>query len=68
MAKKEIKLVKEVKLFSDQDTLVNQSVIIDMNDELEPWCVISHNGDEISMSLKNLKSLIELVEIAKSRL
>jgi hypothetical protein len=52
---------QEVKLFSDSDRKGNQSVSIDFDkDENDYWVFIQHDGDALSMSLKNWNKLIEL--------
>jgi len=59
---------QEVKLFSDEDTVDNQSVLIDMDDPLEPWMIVSHCGEELSMSLTNWNRLVRLVNKAKAQI
>ena len=39
--------------------IVEQSFSID-EDDIETWVVVEHNGDEISLSLKNWKLLVEM--------
>lgn len=51
---------QEVKQFADEDTLCEQIVFLSTDDECEPWMVISHAGNEFSLSVENWKSLIEL--------
>lgn len=50
---------QEVKQFIDENIKVEQEVHLDTED-IEDWMVISHAGNQISMSVRNWKSLIEL--------
>ena len=59
---------QEVKLFSDEDKVDTQSVVIDTGDPLEPWMIVSHCGEELSMSLTNWNKLIRLVNKAKAQI
>ena len=60
-----VEINQKVKQFSDEDTSCIQGVVIDTDDECEPWMIISHCGNEISLSLDNWDSLLNLVERAK---
>lgn len=60
-----IELEQEVKLFADEETVDVQSVLIDGDDPLEPWLIVSHCGEELSMSLDNWNKLTKLVNKAK---
>lgn len=51
---------QEVKQFADECTQCKQQVYLNTEDECEPWMVISHAGNEISLSVENWKSLIKL--------
>lgn len=64
----EINLNQTVRLFSDEDRIGIQEVTIDTADELGNWIVISHDGNELSMSLENWEKLSELVQKAKSQI
>lgn len=59
---------QDVVLFSDEETIDTQTVVIDTEDELEPWMVISHCGAELSLSVKNWDKLVKMVEKAKSKI
>ena len=50
-----------VRQFEDDSNkfIVEQSFSID-DDDIETWVVVEHNGDEISLSLKNWKLLVEI--------
>lgn len=50
-----------VRQFEDDSNkfIVEQSFSID-EDDIETWVVVEHNGDEISLSLKNWKLLVEM--------
>lgn len=67
---KNITETQRVVLFSDdiRTATGEQSVLIDLNDPSEPWLVVSHCGEEFSMSLENWNKLVELAEKAKSKL
>lgn len=55
------KLEQEVKTYSDSDRKATQSVSIDYDEEeKDNWIIVHHNGEELSMSLKNWNKLIEL--------
>ena len=60
-----IEVTQKVKLFHDEDHVGTQSVIIDMDDEVEPWVVVSHDGEGFSLNLTNLEKLEELIKEAK---
>lgn len=61
-----VSLEKTVILFIDEDTEDVQGVTVDP-DDIEPWIVVSHCGEEISMSLKNWESLVTLSWKAKKK-
>lgn len=50
---------QQVKQFIDEDIICEQEVHLD-TDDLEGWMVISHNCEQISMSIDNWKSLVDL--------
>lgn len=52
---------QQVKQFIDEDIICEQEVHLD-TDDLEGWMVISHNCEQISMSIDNWKSLVELAD------
>lgn len=52
---------QEVKQFIDEDITCEQEVHIDTED-LEGWMVISHNNEQLSMSVENWKQLVELAD------
>ena len=52
---------QEVKQFIDDDIMCTQEVNLDTED-LEGWMVISHNGNQISLSVDNWKSLVQLTD------
>lgn len=64
MAKQTFSVKQKVKLFSDEDRHSDQEITIDPTDELEVWCIINHDGSEISLSLENMKKLKELMDDA----
>lgn len=57
-----------VVLFSDDKRTGEQSVSIDLTDPSGPWLIVSHCGEEFSMSLENWNKLVELGELAKSKI
>lgn len=59
---------QDVILFADEEKTDTQTVVIDTEDELEPWMVVSHCGTELSLSVKNWDKLAKMVEKAKSKL
>jgi hypothetical protein len=58
-----IKGEKQVKPFHDSDSTINQSVFLD-TDDCGGWTVINHGGEEISLSVEDWNSLVELVNSA----
>lgn len=64
----QIELTQEVVLFSDEETIDTQTVVIDTEDELEHWIIVSHCGTELSMSIRNWHKLVQMVESAKSKI
>lgn len=63
MAKIEVN--QKVKLFHDEEFTAIMSVTINMDDEVEPWAIVSHGGDGFSLSLNNLNELEKLIATAK---
>lgn len=57
-----------VVLFSDDKRTGEQSVSIDLTDPYGTWLIVSHCGEEFSMSLENWNKLVELGELAKSKI
>lgn len=55
-----IELKQNVDQFADENVVCEQIVYLDTEDEAEPWMVISHDGNEISLSVSNWKSLVKL--------
>lgn len=51
---------REVKLFVDSDITGEQSVFLERPENGEFWAVITHNGNEISLSVENFKNMISL--------
>ena len=51
----------DVRQFEDDPNgfIVEQSFSID-EDDIETWVVVEHNGNELSLSLKNWKLLVEM--------
>jgi hypothetical protein len=51
----------DVRQFEDDpnEFMVEQSFSIDEED-IETWVVVEHNGNELSLSLKNWKKLVEI--------
>jgi hypothetical protein len=51
----------DVRQFEDDPNgfIVEQSFSID-EDDTETWVVVEHNGNELSLSLKNWKLLVEM--------
>lgn len=64
----EIKQNREATLFRDDVVTGKQAVLIDMDDSTEPWIIVNHCGEELSMSLTNWDYLVELVEKAKKEI
>lgn len=62
-----VSIAREVKLFVDEDKTDVQKVVVDNTDKKEPWIVVSHCGEEISMSVKNWESLIAISRRAKKK-
>lgn len=60
MPKAKFEQKQEVKQFIDENIKVEQEVHLDTED-IEDWMVISHAGNQISMSVDNWKSLVDLV-------
>lgn len=59
MPKAKFEQKQEVKQFIDENIKVEQEVHLDTED-IEDWMVISHAGNQISMSVDNWKSLVDL--------
>ena len=57
-----------VKLFSDEEITGIQEVYIEKENGEQPWIVIEHSGNELSLSLDNWESLNQLVMNAKKAL
>jgi len=55
---KDIEKKQTVKLFHDEEATATQEVSILENGT---WAIISHGGDELSMSIENAKKLHELM-------
>jgi hypothetical protein len=51
----------DVRQFEDDpyEFMVEQSFSID-EDDIETWVVVEHNGNELSLSLKNWKLLVKM--------
>lgn len=51
----------EIRQFEDDpdEFMVEQSFSID-EDDVETWVVVEHNGNELSLSLKNWKLLVKM--------
>lgn len=60
-----IEVTREVKLFHDEEYTAIMSVLIDTDDEVEPWAIVSLGGEGFSLSLNNLNKLEKLIELAK---
>jgi hypothetical protein len=62
-----IKIIEtqKVKLFIDQDNVVEQEAFICGDDYHDIWITVSHDGAEISLSLTNWDKLIALVDKAR---
>lgn len=54
---------QKVQQFSDEKAKCIQEVRVDTDDPCEPWMVISHAGNQTSLSVENWKSLIALADI-----
>ena len=58
-------ITKEIKVRQFEDDsyefIVEQSFSID-KDDTEIWVVAEHNGNELSLSLKNWKKLVEMAD------
>ena len=50
---------QEVKQFIDENIKVEQEVHLDTED-IEDWLVVTHAGNQLSMSVRNWRSLIKL--------
>lgn len=63
MAERKIVICSEtekVKQFIDDERFyVDQGVSIDRSD-VEKWIILEHNGSELSLSVRNLESLLEM--------
>lgn len=59
---------QQVKIFSDKEDIGKQEVHIDTDDDCETWIIISHCGEELSLSLKNWNNIVQLVESAKNEI
>lgn len=64
----QIKQEQEIQLFADEDKVDTQSVLIDMDDPLEPWMIVSHCGEEFSLSVRNWDNLVKMVNKVKSKI
>lgn len=60
-----IEVTQEVKLFHDEEYIETMSVLIDTDDEVEPWAIVSLGGEGFSLSLNNLNKLEKLIAKAK---
>lgn len=60
-----IEVTQEVKLFHDEEFTAIMSVLIDTDDEVEPWAIVSLGGEGFSLSLNNLNELEKLIATAK---
>jgi hypothetical protein len=58
-------LTHDVKQFSDEDFLTQQTFTIDDDFEGEPWVVVEHDSQELSLSLENWNKLVELANKMK---
>ncbi|WP_324069076.1 MAG: hypothetical protein RSE15_00705 [Flavobacterium sp.] len=54
-------LEQRVKEFKDDTDLIVQSATLDKRDP-EPWIVVMHKGDELSMSVENWKALVKMTD------
>lgn len=54
-------LQQRVKEFKDDIDFVVQSATLDKRDP-EPWIVVMHKGDELSMSVENWKALVKMTD------
>ena len=54
---------QKVQQFADEFIKCDQSVLLDTDDDCETWIVINHDGNEISLSVRNWKSLTALADI-----
>jgi len=54
---------QDIKPFNDSNIVGTQSVFIDTDDS-EPWIIISHCRDQLSMSIENWKKLVQLASEA----
>lgn len=53
--------IRKVKQFADEEIICTQEVHLETED-LEGWMVVCHDGNEISISVENWKSLVELAD------
>lgn len=69
MAKDKITLINIVQQFpSEKDSTTEQKVTIDLLDPEGAWCIISHNGNSLSMSYNNWQELKNLFDKAEEQL
>lgn len=59
---------QDVKLFTDETMIGKQEVYIQTQDPCGPWMSVTHDGNEISLSVENWNKLVELAEKAKSQI
>lgn len=61
-------LKNKVKLFKNENFIGNQKVIIEEDkDEGQPWVLIEHNNEALSLSFENIENLIKLYNDAKKQ-
>lgn len=50
---------KQVRKFIDENDFCEQNITIDFSDDIEPWIIVTHDGNELSMSLRNWNLLMK---------
>lgn len=51
---------QDVQLFWDEKVKSTQYVVVELIENQEPWIVIEHDENDISLSIKNWENLIKL--------
>lgn len=61
-------LKQDVKLFIDEAVLGSQEAYLETDEVEGKWLSVIHDGEMISLSLKNWELLVELVEKVKKQI
>ena len=62
MKKVELKNIIEVVDFDDNNVKSTQELSIETDSDGVDWAILTHDREEFSLSLDNLKSLLELIK------